>query len=165
VLESFSTRYEKRFHDGMARKIGLGPGSHADLIEDALAMLQDQSADYTSFFRALARSLRGDREALPAVIPDAAALDAWLSRWHQAVASDGRAPTAVADAMDRVNPLYIPRNHKVEEALGAATEGDIGPFDKLVDVVSHPFDERVGLEEYSQPAPASSVPYRTFCGT
>ena len=67
--------------------------------------------------------------------------------------------------MDRVNPAYIPRNHKVEEALAAATAGDLGPFGALLDVLSQPFDERPGLEAFAAPAPSSFGAYRTFCGT
>ena len=67
--------------------------------------------------------------------------------------------------MDRVNPVYIPRNHMVEEALAAATDGDLGPFRQLLDVLAHPFDEQPGLESYAAPAPPSLGPYRTFCGT
>jgi uncharacterized protein YdiU (UPF0061 family) len=71
----------------------------------------------------------------------------------------------VAAAMDRVNPLYIPRNHLVEAALSAATAGDLAPFTELVGVVRQPFDERPGLERYAMPAPDSAGPYVTFCGT
>ena len=67
--------------------------------------------------------------------------------------------------MDRVNPVYIPRNHLVEEALAAATAGDLEPFERLVDVVTRPFDERPGLEAYAAPAPPSWGSYQTFCGT
>ena len=67
--------------------------------------------------------------------------------------------------MDRVNPVYIPRNHRVEEALTAATAGDLEPFDHLLDVLAHPFDERSGLEQYAVPAQANCGTYRTFCGT
>ncbi len=67
--------------------------------------------------------------------------------------------------MDRVNPAYIPRNHQVEEALAAATAGDLEPARRLVDVLARPFDERPGLELYAAPAPPSFGPYRTFCGT
>ena len=71
----------------------------------------------------------------------------------------------MAAAMDRVNPLYIPRNHLVEAALTAATAGDLGPVTELVAVLRHPFDERPGLERYTLPAPDGSGPYVTFCGT
>jgi uncharacterized protein YdiU (UPF0061 family) len=67
--------------------------------------------------------------------------------------------------MDRVNPIYIPRNHQVEEALAAATAGDLEPFERLVDVVRSPYDERPGLEAYAGPAPSSWGTYQTFCGT
>jgi uncharacterized protein YdiU (UPF0061 family) len=67
--------------------------------------------------------------------------------------------------MNRVNPVYIPRNHLVEEALAAATAGDLGPFGRLLDVLAQPFDERPGLQPYAAPAPSSFGPYRTFCGT
>ena len=68
--------------------------------------------------------------------------------------------------MDSVNPVYIPRNHRVEEALAAATDGDLAPFLQLVDAVERPFDERPGLEEFAGPGPAGfDAGYRTFCGT
>ena len=64
--------------------------------------------------------------------------------------------------MDRVNPVYIPRNHRVEAALTAATGGDLAPFRRLVDVLARPFEERPGLEEYTEPG---TGPYVTYCGT
>jgi uncharacterized protein YdiU (UPF0061 family) len=67
--------------------------------------------------------------------------------------------------MDGVNPVYIPRNHLVEEALAAATGGNTGPLERLMDAVASPFDERPGLEHYAAAAPESFGPYRTFCGT
>jgi uncharacterized protein YdiU (UPF0061 family) len=67
--------------------------------------------------------------------------------------------------MDRVNPVYVPRNHLVEEALAAGTDGDLAPLGRLLDAVSSPFVERPGFERYAEPAPAGAGPYRTFCGT
>jgi uncharacterized protein YdiU (UPF0061 family) len=67
--------------------------------------------------------------------------------------------------MDRVNPVYIPRNHLVEEALAAATVGNLDELARLLEAVTSPFDERSGLERYAEPAPESFGPYRTFCGT
>jgi serine/tyrosine/threonine adenylyltransferase len=71
----------------------------------------------------------------------------------------------VATAMDRINPIYVPRNHRVEEALTAATEGDIAPFERLVEVLTRPFDERPGLGAYRQTAPTSLGRHITYCGT
>jgi uncharacterized protein YdiU (UPF0061 family) len=67
--------------------------------------------------------------------------------------------------MDAVNPIYIPRNHLVEDALTAATNGDLEPARRLLDVLADPFSERRGLETYAMPAPANFGSYRTFCGT
>ena len=67
--------------------------------------------------------------------------------------------------MDRVNPLYIPRNHLVEQALDAATNGDLQPLQQLLDAVTAPYTERPGLEAYAEPAPDDFGNYRTFCGT
>jgi uncharacterized protein YdiU (UPF0061 family) len=67
--------------------------------------------------------------------------------------------------MDRVNPLYIPRNHLVEEALSAGSDGDLEPLEKLLVALSAPYEERPGLERYAEPAPDDFGKYRTFCGT
>jgi protein adenylyltransferase len=67
--------------------------------------------------------------------------------------------------MDRVNPVYIPRNHRVEEALAQAVLGEMGPFRRLLDAVARPFDERPGLEDHTRPAPAGCAPHVTYCGT
>ena len=72
----------------------------------------------------------------------------------------------IVEAMDQVNPIYIPRNHKVEEALGAATvEENLTPFSKLLMVLNRPFEEVAGSEDYAAPAPETNIPYKTFCGT
>jgi uncharacterized protein YdiU (UPF0061 family) len=64
------------------------------------------------------------------------------------------------------NPAFIPRNQRVEEALVAATGGDMAPFERLLEIVTRPFDERPGLEAFALPAPAEFVAgFRTFCGT
>jgi uncharacterized protein YdiU (UPF0061 family) len=88
--------------------------------------------------------------------------DAWADRHAAALPADR---AAVAAAMDRVNPAYIPRNHRVEEVLAQAALGETGPFRRLLDAVSRPFEERPGLEDYAGPAPAGSAPHVTYCGT
>ena len=67
--------------------------------------------------------------------------------------------------MDRVNPAYVPRNHLVEAALAAATDGDLGPVEELLEVLAAPYDVRPGMERYLDPAPDSFGQYTTFCGT
>ncbi|MCB0106284.1 MAG: YdiU family protein, partial [Caldilineaceae bacterium] len=90
---------------------------------------------------------------------------AWLDRWQQRVQSEHTDPAEQAAAMNRVNPTYIPRNHKVEEALQSATAGDMTKFERLLDVLSAPFTERQEFGEYAEPAPESFGRYVTFCGT
>jgi uncharacterized protein YdiU (UPF0061 family) len=107
----------------------------------------------------------GDREPARSLFAEPAAFDAWAAGWHAELSCRSRDLRATARAMDRVNPVYIPRNHKVEEALAAATDGDLEPFRRLLEVITRPFDERTGLESYAVPAPPGSPPYRTFCGT
>ena len=151
----------------MRAKLGLGDpdGGDRDLVEDLLVLLHAQQVDFTSFFRTLSSALRGDAAPVRSLFGDPGAFDAWAVRWHAELSRDSRDALAAANAMDRVNPVYIARNHKVEEALAAATDDDLGPFRRLLDAVTHPFDERPGLESYSVPAPPSFGPYRTFCGT
>jgi len=164
VLQTFPSRFQERWSRGMRAKLGLAdhhPGDDA-LIHDLLALLGAQRVDFTSFFRALSASLRGDESRVRSLFTsEPTAFDAWASRWRTRIASP-----AVADAMDRVNPIYIPRNHRVEETLKAATAGDLDPFEQLVDVVTEPYTDRPGLEDYATPAPpAFCGGYRTFCGT
>ena len=121
--------------------------------------------DYTSCLRALSASLRGDNARARAFFAEPASLDAWIGRWRALLSSHARDPLETADAMDRVNPIYIPRNHRVEEALESATAGDMKPFERLLDVVARPFEERPGFEHYAEPASSALGPYRTFCGT
>jgi uncharacterized protein YdiU (UPF0061 family) len=79
---------------------------------------------------------------------------------------EGVRPETRALAMDRINPIYTPRNHKVEEALSAAVDhNDMKPFFRLLEVLSYPFDEVEGREGYSTPGPQLNTTYQTFCGT
>lgn len=164
VLDGFAEHYRAAHDAGLAAKLGLADPDEA-LASDLLALLRANAVDWTTWFRALARDLRGERDAARGLVPDIAAADAWLDRWRSRVAADGRDLAAVADAMDAVNPLYIPRNHLVEEALDAATAGDEAPFHQLLAVVADPFSERPGLDRYARPGPTDGPRYRTFCGT
>lgn len=161
ALGEFGTRYENSYTAGMRAKLGLARAADeqtvAALIADLPGVLQTSHVDFTTFFRALAHAARGDAEPARGMFLDLAGFDAWLNRWR-ALGPDG-------GAMDAVNPAYIPRNHLVEEALEAATAGDLEPLQNLLDAVTGPFEERPGHERYAQPAPDDFGTYRTFCGT
>jgi protein adenylyltransferase len=167
VVLSFPTRYQSHLRDGMRAKLGLGAADAAcsTLIDDLLALMHAQRVDFTSCFRALSAMLRGDVARARSLFTELPPFDAWSRRWLAALAVSDEQRLAVAAAMDRVNPVYIPRNHHVEEALTAATAGQMGPLRALLDALTEPFTERPGLERYASPAPASFDCYRTFCGT
>ncbi|OBJ31465.1 hypothetical protein A5621_21945 [Mycobacterium colombiense] len=161
----FQTRYDAVWRSGMRAKLGLPDGVDAEfatvLVEELLLLLKQNHIDYTSFFRALGHAARGDAKAdaepVRGLFMDLAGFDAWLTRW--------RALGPDADTMDRSNPIYIPRNHLVEEALTAATAGELGPLEQLLAAVTDPYTERPGLERYATPAPEDFGKYQTFCGT
>ena len=168
VLDSFADRYAGYWIRGMGAKLGISDARDDDraLIADLLELLRAGRVDFTSFFRSLSSYALGDVEPARSLFMEPEALDAWAERWRTRVVAQGAELPAVAEAMNRVNPAYIPRNHKVEEALEAATAGDMEPFRTLLDVVRHPFEERPGLEEFTAPAPPSFAgAYCTFCGT
>jgi uncharacterized protein YdiU (UPF0061 family) len=160
-LESFRQQYSATWSTGMRRKLGLPDGlddaAASPLVEELLILFEASHVDHTSFFRALAAAARGDSEPVRGLFLDLHAFDNWADRW--------RATCPDADSMDRVNPVYIPRNHLVEEALDAATHDDLGPLELLLDAVTAPYTERLGLERYAAPAPEDFGAYRTFCGT
>ncbi|GGG24038.1 UPF0061 protein [Rhodococcoides trifolii] len=161
VLDGYGARYRRHYMTGMAAKLGLS-GVDQALVDDLLTLLRDHRADWTLTFRALADHLRGDFGPLESILPRDA-VEPWLARWLAATGDD---PVAVADAMDQVNPLYIPRNHQVDAALTAATLGDLDPFERLLDAVTHPFDRSEEWAHYAEPAPRGFLDgFQTFCGT
>ncbi len=161
ALGRFEDHYTRARRAGMRRKLGLA-GTVADdvvgdLGEDLLTLLAPGRTDLTSFFRRLSSAARGRLEPARELVLDLVGFDTWCARW---LALDPD-PTV----MDRANPVYVARNHLVEEALGAAVAGDVAPVTRLIDVLSSPYEERPGLERYAEPAPADFGAYRTFCGT
>jgi protein adenylyltransferase len=168
VLDAFSTRFGSHWSEGMRAKLGLALEAPDDaaLFDDLLERLHSERVDYTKSFRGLAGVLRGDEGPLRSLFEDQAALDAWISRWQARLAAEDGDPVSVAAGMDEVNPLYIPRNHLVDEALDSATAGDLGPFEELLGAVAWPFDERPGLERFTEPAgEAFNQGFKTYCGT
>ncbi|MDI9894588.1 YdiU family protein [Rhodococcus sp. IEGM 1381] len=166
VLDSYGDRYRQHYSASMALKLGLGDsGVDAALVDDLHRLLTDHHTDWTLTFRALADNLRGHSSPFDSLVPPDASAN-WLKRWRTAVSVDGQNLSSVADGMDRVNPAYIPRNHLVDAALNAATEGDLEPFESLLEVVTSPFDRCGEWSTYAAPAPQSfSAGFQTFCGT
>jgi len=165
ALGAFRREYSEAWFSGMKTKLGLAAAQQgtpeaetaSELVDGAVALLKDGPVDYTQFFRNLGKAARGDLRPVRGMVLDLAAFDAWHERWLS-LSPD-------ADRMDRVNPVYIPRNHLVEEALAAATDGDLDPLTRLLEAVTAPYEERPGLEQYAEGAPEDFGNYMTFCGT
>ncbi len=177
ILNTFPQHYQTHWLNRMRAKLGM-MGSQPDdmtLANDFLGSMNGQAVDYTQAFRCLGEVAKNQGHAenhdqalttLRALYIDSTALNAWLPRWQQRV-QDDRAATEQATAMHAVNPLYIPRNHKVEEALTAASEHrDMQPFEQLLKVIQQPFVEQAGAQDYLfPPSIAECASYKTFCGT
>ena len=173
ILGDFQSCYEGHWLAGMRGKLGLTREEDGDLelAQDFLAGMEGQGVDFTLAFRRLADAAEAadaSREGwLRQLYADDKKLDAWLPRWRARINAEGIDPAQRAQAMRSVNPLYIPRNHKVEEALDAAVElGNYEPFERLLAVLQQPFSEKPEWAAYAEPATAeASAGYRTFCGT
>jgi uncharacterized protein YdiU (UPF0061 family) len=169
VLEKFAQASAGFRLAGLRRKLGLSSAAEADgrLAEDLLDLMHRSHADFTLTFRALC-SAAEDPSAdsiLPQALMDAGGIQDWLLRWRGRLALEDVAPTARAAAMRQANPRFIPRNHRVEQMIAAAEEGDFGPFERLVAVLAVPYqDQPENAELADAPQPAERV-LQTFCGT
>jgi serine/tyrosine/threonine adenylyltransferase len=160
----FRAQYDATWTAGMRAKLGLSADVDTEtvttLVDELLVLLKESRVDYTSFFRGLSQACGDDpKNTAPTrgLFVNLAGIDQWISRWRR------HGPDAAL--MDRTNPIYIPRNHRVEEALTAATAGDLDLLQRLLSAVNAPFDERAGFERYATPAPEDFGTYQTFCGT
>ncbi len=182
VIETFPAIYRRDWLGAMRAKLGLKGRVEnedyldAELAEDWLALLRTNKTDFTLAFRRLADAAEGQSSPLEELFPDRPALAAWLTRWQARCAAEdpvagveasSAASRVRAASMRGVNPWLIARNHRVEEALAAATdEGDIEPFEQLLQALRQPYAEHPNLTRYAEPAPAAfTSSYQTFCGT
>jgi uncharacterized protein YdiU (UPF0061 family) len=177
VIDAFPGLYATALLRGQQAKLGLFaalPGddaADAALAADWLGLLQAQSVDFTLAWRRLADAAEGREAALRVLFAEPQALDSWIARWRERCARDevagGCGGAERAARMRRASPLIIPRNHRVEEALAAASnDDDLAPFERLLAALRRPFDEAPDLAPYAEPAPTEvTAGYQTFCGT
>ncbi|HEY2417745.1 MAG TPA: YdiU family protein [Steroidobacteraceae bacterium] len=169
AVSAFSPRYEEHWLAGVRRKLGLAeaePGDR-DLARDLLAAMHANQADFTLTFRGLAEAQ--ELPADPAVrrlFADPAAYDHWALKWRARLERETPPPSVRAEAMGAVNPLFIPRNHRVEQAINAAIEReDFSPFVELLSVVTRPYQPANALVAYTNPPQPEERVLQTFCGT
>ncbi|MGE0625607.1 MAG: protein adenylyltransferase SelO family protein, partial [Pseudomonadales bacterium] len=169
VVSAFSQRFEACWIEVMAGKLGLRQPCAADgrLVRELLGLMREAEADFTLTFRPLAGVIDTDcaAEDLNTWLPDSADRDDWLARWRSRLATEGSLQ-ATATRLRETNPAYIPRNHRVEQMIEAAvTRDDFSPFERLLDVLSSPFQERPEHAAYGTPPKPHERVTQTFCGT
>ena len=165
VLNLFPEVFAKAFYAGFARKLGILDDSMEvrKLITDLFSVMADGEVDFTLFFRHLTSAVASGEYALVRMMfEDSAAFDQWLTRLENLAGADIQARVAT---MRQANPVYIPRNHRVEEVITAANNGDLGPFEHLHKVLSTPFEEQPDSAEYENAPRPEEIVQATFCGT
>jgi uncharacterized protein YdiU (UPF0061 family) len=165
ALAGFAPAFNSRFVDGFRRKLGLSPayaanpGGADEFVNQSFDVMAQQSVDFTLFFRHLTLVAAGaDTEPFLSLFADSNAGAQWLDGWRAAGPKD-------AEAMKRVNPIFIPRNHRVEEAIQGSLLGDYSAFERLNSVLARPFEEQPEHAELERPAEPGEKVERTFCGT
>jgi serine/tyrosine/threonine adenylyltransferase len=170
AISAFTSRFQEHWLAGMRNKLGLSGNEEGDLelVHELLRAMHENAADFTPTFRRLCDAAADEKAdtKVRGLFADPSAYDIWAARWRSRLVADRVEPNARAHAMRNVNPAFIPRNHRVEQALAAAIEyGDFSPFAELLMVLSRPYEDQAAFADYANPPHAGERVFRTFCGT
>ena len=160
-LQGVPDRFDRHWLAGFRRKLGLSVHEDVDraLVTDLLAVMHAEAADFTNTYRALA-----DVAADEAMLPDPYL--AWAHRWRARLAREPGGVASCIATLQRTNPAYVPRNHRIEESIEAAVQdGNFGPFHALHAVLARPFQSQPGHDSYRTPPLPHERVHNTFCGT
>ena len=162
IVNSFSETYQKKWLEMMRKKLGLLGDDNKDekLIIDLLAWMHKNKSDYTNTFCFLMNQNFQNKK----IYNSQSFLD-WKMLWKDRLKKNNNSPEKSLKLMRSSNPLIIPRNHKVEEALESANSGNLNPAKNLLKILEKPYEDIKEIEEYQSPAPPSEKIYKTFCGT
>ena len=166
ALGRFPELYQNALQERFAAKIGIERGDTSDwrMVENLLAAMEEGEADFTKVFRHLPEALTVDNdEGLVGLFNQPAAIVSWLQDWRARL-QQCDLDQAVA-LMRRTNPVYIPRNHRIEQAIEAGNRGDLTLFHQLNQVLQDPFNEQAEFSEYETAPTPAEVVQATFCGT
>jgi len=158
ALEEFEPQFRTQWLALMRAKLGMAEeqDDDAELVNDWLRYLQDNALDFTLSFRELAARAKADGQPR---------FGEFEEKWRQRVLGQGRAPAEVERAMNAANPLFIPRNHRIEQAIAQAVDGDVTMFLELNELLARPFDAQPGRSHYADPPEPGERVTQTFCGT
>ena len=167
ALGAFAGQFERHFHAGLRRKLGLSAERDGDLAlaQDLLSAMAENQADFTLAFRYLSEAAADPErdDAVRSLFTDPSAYDAWAVRWRQRLGEEPQDPATRRAGMRAVNPMYIPRNHRVEAVIEAATErDDFAPFEELLSVLSKPYEQQPAFAHYAQPPDPDQRVMRDF---
>ncbi|MDA7588166.1 YdiU family protein [Candidatus Pelagibacter sp.] len=160
IIDNFQNIYEEKWLNMMRDKLGLFGKSKDDkkLIDDLLSWMEKNKADYTNTFCYLMNikignnSLYNDKDFIN-----------WSNEWQNRISINDNSKEKSLELMKETNPVIIPRNHKVEEALKAANEDNLEVMNKMLSKFDNPYDEQKDIEDYQLPSLDDN--YQTFCGT
>ena len=166
VLGKFPDRFRTHYTAGLRAKLGLVSEEEGDydLAREFLDWMKTAEADFTSSFAALTTAAESG-ELAGLLSFGGAPLCAWHEKWTARLGRQQKERSEIVAVMSRANPVVIPRNYRVEEALAAASRGDFAVMSRLLEALSDPFAETPQNEPYRDAPPPGGVPYRTFCGT
>src|ERR1700723_945569 len=154
AISAFTSRFQEHWLAGMRDKLGLSSNEEGDLdlAHALLRAMHENAADFTLTFRRLCDAAADEKADadVRALFANPAAYDSWVARWRSRLAAERLKPDARAQAMRKVNPGFIPRNHRVEQALDAAIEsGDFSPFADLLTILSRPYEDQAAFADYA----------------
>ncbi len=166
IIDAFPDRYDQAFQAGLNAKLGLREIRDGDpeLAQDLLAIMAQQSADFTNTFRALFH-YDENRQDVQNHLKTSTELDDWLNKWQSRLKAEGGALKDSKEIMRQANPAFIPRNHRIEEVIAAGLKNDFEPLSNLLDVLARPYEDQPENTVYADPPQPEQVVQATFCGT
>ncbi|MCE8545929.1 YdiU family protein [Ruegeria pomeroyi] len=157
IVHAMPALLEREWLRVFAAKIGISAPRETDkpLVTDLLTRMAREQADFTNTFRTLGSDRARDH------FTDPVAYDSWAADWRQRITQEA-APEAV---MRSINPAFIPRNHRIEQMIAAAVEGDYTLFQRLNTVLARPYEDQPDHFDLTRPPTTSEIVPATFCGT
>jgi len=170
AIAGYGPQFQNHWLAGMKAKIGLHAEEDGDLdlIQGLLSAMHRNEADFTLTFRRLCDAAESDANDGPLrdLFTDPTDIDAWLVAWRERTGRETLSDAQTVAAMRTVNPAFIPRNHRIEQAIRAAEDdGDFSLFEALVEVLATPYEEQPRFAPLSEPPLPDERVLRTFCGT